>query len=141
MIIDEAHHATTKSYKSLFKRARQLAGEELFPICGLTATPGRSNDETMKLVDEFDAYLIHPTLPNIEKYQKNPLLYFREEGYLAEPIFLLSKDGETVEVPDEILIMNTDDINSEYLKVLAEDRERNFHIIEYMLTIPMEHQH
>ena len=136
MIIDEAHHATTKSYKSLFNRARQLVGDELFPICGLTATPGRSNDETMKLVDEFDAYLIHPTLPNIEKYQKNPLLYFREEGYLAEPIFLLSKDGETVEVPDEYIDNETDDINSEYLKVLAEDRERNFHIIEYMLTIP-----
>ncbi|MEK4874767.1 hypothetical protein N1I87_08685 [Bacillus sp. FSL W8-0102] len=82
----------------------------------------------MKLVDEFDAYLIHPTLPNIEKYQKNPLLYFREEGYLAEPIFLLSKDGETVEVPDEYIDNETDDINSEYLKVLAEDRERNFHI-------------
>lgn len=141
MIIDEAHHATTKSYKSLFKRARQLVGDELFPICGLTATPGRSNDETMKLVDEFDAYLIHPTLPNIEKYQKNPLLYFREEGYLAEPIFLLSKDGETVEVPDEYIDNETDDINSEYLKVLAEDRERNFHIIEYMLTILLEHQH
>ncbi|MGM0840271.1 MAG: DEAD/DEAH box helicase [Bacillota bacterium] len=83
MIIDEAHHATTKSYKVLIDKAKTLVGKELFPICGLTATPGRSNEETTTLVDQFEAYLIHPSLPNMTRYEQNPLLYFREEGYLA----------------------------------------------------------
>lgn len=136
MIIDEAHHATAKSYKLLFDRVRQLVGDELFPICGLTATPGRSNDETMKLVDEFDAYLIHPTLPNHRKYNNNSLLYFREKGYLAEPIFLMHQNGETIEIKDEYIDVDSDDVNGEFLKILAEDNNRNHKIIRYMLNIP-----
>ncbi|USK68577.1 DEAD/DEAH box helicase [Peribacillus asahii] len=136
MIIDEAHHATTKSYNILFNRAKELAGEDLFPICGLTATPGRSNDETMTLVDQFEAYLIHPTLPNMEKYEENPLLYFREEGFLAEPIFLLYEGGEEIEVSDEMLNEEQGDFNSEFLRDLAANHDRNFQLLEYMMDIP-----
>lgn len=135
VIIDEAHHATAKSYQELFNRAKELVGEDLFPICGLTATPGRSNDETVQLVDQFEAYLIHPTLPDVEKYDKNPLLYFRERGYLAEPIFLLHEDGEEIEIGDDMLDGEGEDLNSDFLKTLAANHDRNYHIIEYMMSI------
>jgi DNA repair protein RadD len=136
VIIDEAHHATARSYRVLFNKARELVGEDLFPICGLTATPGRSNDETVHLVDQFEAYLIHPTLPEMEKYEENPLLYFRERGFLAEPIFLLHEGGEEIEVPDDMIDEEKEDLNSEFLRVLAANHERNYHIIEYMMSIP-----
>ena len=78
MIIDEAHRAISKMYLDLFKRAKQICGEELFPICGLTATPGRAglfgNEETHKLVEQFDTYLIKPKLDI--QYEDNPLKYF-----------------------------------------------------------------
>ncbi|MCD8500515.1 MAG: hypothetical protein LRY71_01060 [Bacillaceae bacterium] len=119
MIIDEAHHATAHSYKVLFDKARQIVGESLFPVCGLTATPGRSNNETMQLVDEFEAYLIHPTLPEMENYELNPLLYFREKGYLAEPIFLLHENGEELEVADDMIDEETQDLTSEFLKSIS----------------------
>lgn len=135
MIIDEAHHATTKSYELLINKAKELVGEDLFPICGLTATPGRSNEETMTLVEQFEAYLIHPSLPDMKRYEVNPLLYFREEGYLAEPLFLLHEDGEEIEVTNDMMDSEQDDINNEFLNILAKDEKRNFQIIEYMMDI------
>ncbi|WP_227394972.1 DEAD/DEAH box helicase [Jeotgalibacillus aurantiacus] len=136
MIIDEAHHATAKSYRALFDRARELAGDDLFPICGLTATPGRSNDETMKLVDQFDAYLIHPSFPDMKEYNDHPLRYFRKEGYLAEPVFILHEDGVETEVTDDLFNQDDHDLSSEFLQILAADQTRNLQIINYMKSIP-----
>src|SRR5699024_6356389 len=138
VIIDEAHHAAAPSYGVVFDRAKELVGEDLFPICGLTATPGRNNDETVKLVDRFEAYLIHLTLLDIEKYKKYTLLYFREEGYLAEPIFLLHEEGEEYEISDDMMDDDSYDLSSEFLKVLAADHNRNYHIIEYLMSISEE---
>ena len=138
VIIAEAHHATAKSYQVLFERAQELVGKDLFPVCGLTATPGRNNGETINLVDQFEAYLIHPTLPDLDKYENNPLLYYREKGYLAKPIFLLNEEGEEIEVTDEMIDQDSDDLNHQFFKDLAADEKRNFHIIEYMLSLPPE---
>lgn len=137
VIIDEAHHATAKSYQVLFDKAKELVGEELFPICGLTATPGRNDGETIKLVDQFDAYLIRPTLPDLDKYHNDPLLYFREKGYLAKPIFLLHESGEELEVTEDMIDGETGDLHSEFLRELAADKDRNLHIIEYLLSLPL----
>lgn len=134
MIIDEAHHATTKSYETLFDKCRELVGDDLFPICGLTATPGRSNQETTTLVDQFEAYLVHPRLPDEERYNGNPLLYFREEGYLAEPHFYLYENGEEIEVSEHVDPVE-DDLTKEFLEELAQDESRNFQIIEYMMGL------
>jgi len=134
MIIDEAHHATADMYTLLFDYAKEVAGEELFPVCGLTATPGRSNNETMNLVDQFEAYLIHPTLPEDDRYKENPLRYFRDQGYLAQPQFILHQDGQEIDLGDE-QIAEHHDLTPEFLRELAEDNERNKHIIEYLLAI------
>lgn len=135
MIIDEAHHAVADGYNQLFTKAKQLVGEDLFPICGLTATPGRNFDQTSGLVDQFDAYLIRPELPNDKKYEENPLLYFREKGYLATPEFILFDSDEEVIVTDDYL-EESGELNREFLQVLAEDEIRNLKIIEYMISLP-----
>ena len=116
MIIDEAHHATASSYNTLIQFAKDIVGEQLFPICGLTATPGRNMDETSLLVEQFQANLIQPALPDKPEYQLNPLLYFQEEGYLAKPKYLLF-DDEPIEWHDELFIDG--DISSEFLRDLA----------------------
>ncbi|MEW4278918.1 hypothetical protein [Priestia megaterium] len=136
-IIDEAHHATTKSYELLINKAKELAGKDLFPICGLTATPGQSNDEIMTLVEKFEAYLIHPSLPDMRRYEINPLLYFRKEGYLAETLFLLYKNGEEIEVAEDTIDSEQGDLNKEFLNILAKYGKRNFQTIEYMVDIPI----
>ncbi|WP_107841253.1 DEAD/DEAH box helicase [Metasolibacillus meyeri] len=135
MIIDEAHHATAASYNTLIQFAKKLVGDQLFPICGLTATPGRNMDETALLVDQFQANLIQPILPNKKEYQLNPLLYFQEEGYLAKPTYLLFED-EPIEWHGELFIEG--DIASDFLHDLAQNRERNLKIIDYMLELPLD---
>ena len=82
LIIDEAHRATSPMYETLYQYSRELKSEDMFPICGLTATPGRS--DTPNLTQLFRYNLITPTLG--DQYKENPLEYFRQMGYLARPI-------------------------------------------------------
>lgn len=136
MIIDEAHHAVAPIYRALLKKAEELCGSDLFPICGLTATPGRSNGETTVLVDQFQAYLIQPELPEESFYQENPLLYFREKGYLARPIHFIYESGREYEVNEDELEPEEEDFNRDFLEVLANDVKRNYQIVERLLEIP-----
>lgn len=133
MIIDEAHHATAASYHKLIEHAKLVVGEQLFPICGLTATPGRAMDQTGRLVEQFQANLIQPTLPQKPEYIQNPLLYFQQEGYLAKPTYLLYKD-EPIEWDGELFIDG--DISTAFLLDLANNHSRNMKIIDYMLGLP-----
>ncbi|MDQ0352200.1 superfamily II DNA or RNA helicase [Alkalibacillus filiformis] len=135
MIIDEAHHAAAPSYKLLINKARELCGEDLFPVCGLTATPGRSFGETEQLVGEFEAHLIKPQLPDYKEYEENPIRYFRDEGFLATPIHIVHESGKDYEV-DEDDVNEDQDLTKEFLKELAADEGRNEMIIERLLNIP-----
>lgn len=83
LLIDEAHRATSPMYEKLYEYAQKLNGEPMFPICGLTATPGR-NGETYKLSELFQSRLYTPNLG--EEYNENPLAYFRKNKFLAIPI-------------------------------------------------------
>lgn len=136
MIIDEAHHAVAPIYRAILERAEELCGPDLFPICGLTATPGRSNEETTMLVNQFQAYLIQPKLPPDSRYYRNPLLYFRNEGYLATPRHLVYQSGSTVEINEDDVDETIGDFKHEFLEVLANDERRNKTIVEHLLKIP-----
>lgn len=83
LLIDEAHRATSPMYQKLYEYSQNLNGEHMFPICGLTATPGR-NGETYKLSELFQSKLYTPNLG--EEYNENPLAYFRKNKFLAVPI-------------------------------------------------------
>ncbi len=144
MIIDEAHRAVSTMYDTLLTHAEKTCGSELFPICGLTATPGRSGlyreRETIKLVNRFDAYLVKPDLD--EAYSKDPLQYFRDKEYLARPCHIIYRSGrEYTMSDDDIKQMKLEsDLPSGFLKRMASDRNRNEIIVRRLLQIPRDTQ-
>jgi DNA repair protein RadD len=140
MIIDEAHRAITPMYDLLFTKAKAICGENLFPICGLTATPGRAGlnqaQDTVKLVGQFEYYLIKPDLG--AEYENDPLRYFREHEYLARAHHILFKpEGEYTLTDDEVAQLDREeDLPSGFLKRLAVDKKRNLQIIRRLLNLP-----
>lgn len=140
MIIDEAHRAVSDMYNGLFDRAEKICGPDLFPICGLTATPGRSGlsggSETKRLVNRFEYNLIKPELD--KAYSSDPLKYFRDEKYLAKAYHTVYKSGEEYTLTDKELeeMELKKDLPSGFLKRLAHDKKRNQLIIDKLLQIP-----
>lgn len=140
LIIDEAHRAVSNMYDNLLKRAEEICGPDLFPICGLTATPGRaglnSAKETFKLVGRFETYLITPDLG--KEYEENPLQYFRKHEFLARAIHILYKSGREYTLTDDELdeMKLESDLPSRFLKRLSTDKERNLMIVKRLLSLP-----
>jgi superfamily II DNA or RNA helicase len=140
MIVDEAHRAVSQMYDTLLNRATEVCGVDLFPICGLTATPGRTGlncaEETSKLVGRFEAYLVKPDLE--AKYLGNPLQYFREHKFLARARHVVYISGrEYTLTDDELGEMNREaDLPAGFLKRLAVDKERNLLIVRRLLDLP-----
>lgn len=145
MIIDEAHRAVSGMYDDLLHKAETIRGPDLFPICGLTATPGRTGlnaeGETVKLVDRFEAYLVKPNLE--PEYASDPLRYFREQGYLAYAHHILYRSGLEYTLTDEELDdMRTRraadgvmDLAPGFLRRLANDNRRNLFIVRKLLGV------
>ncbi len=142
MIIDEAHRAVSAMYDILLNKAIELKGEDLFPICGLSATPGRTglnkHDEISKLVERFQMNLIEPDLG--EEYKNDPLRYFRENGYLANAKHIIYPFGKEYTLTDQeinqISIDFDEYLGPTFLKRLSSDNERNLFIIKKLLNIP-----
>jgi superfamily II DNA or RNA helicase len=140
MIVDEAHRAVSPMYDTLLDRAEENSGPDLFPICGLTATPGRaglnSSEETYKLVGRFEVNLVKPELGR--KYEENPLRYFREHGFLARARHVLFHSGREYTLTDDDLddMKRECDLPAGFLKRLADDRERNLRIVRRLLSLP-----
>src|SRR5690606_16897926 len=93
MIIDEAHRAVTPMYEALYSYAGELKGTDMFPICGLTATPGRKHN-SQSLSKFFKTNLYTPDLG--KEYEDNPLKFFRDKKYLAMPIHKTIRTNYTV---------------------------------------------
>jgi len=137
MIIDEAHRATTQMYNDLIRFAERHNGKELFPICGLTATPGRNDESTRNLVEFFKAQLVRPKLE--EEYDANPVKYFREHGYLSYARHKIVNSGTVIDLPEEELhaFQNENQfVEHQFLKKLAFDTDRNTMILNALLEIP-----
>lgn len=140
MIIDEAHRAVSDMYDGLFDRAEKICGLDLFPICGLTATPGRTGlsreSETKRLVNRFECNLIKPELD--DTYSSDPLKYFRDKGYLAKAYHTIYESGKGYTLTDKELeeMELKKDLPSGFLNRLAHDKKRNQLIIDKLLQIP-----
>ena len=137
-IIDEAHRAVTMMYNAFYKYSQSIRGKKMFPICGLTATPGRTDDIT-KLTKFFVFRLVTPDLP--EKYKEKPVLFFRDKGYLARPIHEIITTGavytitfdaghDTPSLEELELKMETSGCRE-----LAKNTLRNQKILERLLAI------
>lgn len=145
LIIDEAHRATTPMYQKVYEYSQMLNGEPMFPICGLTATPGRNGD-SVDLSQLFQYKLYTPDL-GVE-YNKDPLTYFRKHKYLANPIHKIINTNFKIDnvVIDENL--NDSLIKEELEKYfkrtlnnqLATDVNRNIKIISVLKQIKKEQQ-
>lgn len=140
-IIDEAHRAVTPMYETFYKYSQHIRGKKIFPICGLTATPGR-NDDINKLTDFFIFKLITPSLP--PKYQHAPIEFFRVREYLARPIHKIITTGETyiITFEDGEAIPSLESLETEMenrgCKVLAKSIKRNKKILETLISIKEE---
>lgn len=138
-IIDEAHQAVTTMYNRIYDFGKSIRGDEMFPICGLTATPGRGDDST-KLPSFFRYQLETPNLPKI--YEDNPLEYFRHHKFLARPIhkiittnteYIFSSEYDyTVGIGD---IVFESELVGKCCKALAENTARNRLIIDTLLSL------
>lgn len=141
MIIDEAHRATTAMYDELLKNAKVATAGNLFPICGLSATPGRNtvidDSEVNKLVDMFQMNLITPKFSGEERYQENPIAFFKEQQYLSKVNHIVINSGlEYKMTEDEIKeLEEKNEYAQSFLKLLAKDMKRNLFIIKRLLKI------
>lgn len=142
MIVDEAHRAVSQMYDNLLDAAEQICGSDLFPVCGLTATPGRTGlnraQETVKLVGRFEAYLVKPDLGT--EYEENPLRYFREHKFLARAHHVLYRSGQEYTLTDDEVdkMSREDDLPAGFLKRLAADKKRNLLIVRRLLSLPKD---
>ena len=139
MIIDEAHRSITSMYNKLFDKSIEICGPGLFPICGLTATPGRSGvsstQETEQLVGRFNAYLIKPDLG--KDYDNSPLKYFRDNKFLAKAYHTTYKSGVKHDLGEEVSVDDQQqDFPDALLKKLAHDKKRNLLILKELLLFP-----
>lgn len=137
-IIDEAHRAVTQMYETFYKYSQKIRDEKIFPICGLTATPGR-NDDINKLTKFFIFKLITPCLPM--KYQQTPIDYFRDKGYLARPIHKIITTGETYIITFEggeanpSLEFLEKEMENRGCKMLAKSVKRNKKILDVLISV------
>src|SRR5690606_26811607 len=128
-------------YETLYSYSSKLKGADMFPICGLTATPGRNHDSE-SLSKFFRTNLYTPDLG--EEYQDNPLKYFRDKNYLALPIHKTIRTNfnispvrqESEDVSEQFLINLEDEFKKSHNKVLAKNDERNKLIIDTLLSVP-----
>lgn len=141
MIIDEAHRASSHMYDVLFEKAEELTNGKLFPVCGLSATPGRntvvSDDDVGKLVNRFQENLITPEFEDDEKYSSNPLEYFKEHKYLSKVNHIVYKSNIEYTLTDQEIkdLEENGEYSQSHLKKLASDNNRNALIIKRLLKI------
>jgi superfamily II DNA or RNA helicase len=124
LVIDEAHHATAKTYRKLIKNLKEKVKQ--FRMLGLTATPFRTADDEQGLLAKvFPDNIIY----------KVDLRTLISRGILSEPIFeevntefdmtkLLSE-----EQLDNLKYFDIDSIGKGTAKTIAENDTRNWVIV------------
>jgi superfamily II DNA or RNA helicase len=143
MIIDEAHRASTAMYDVILEVAKKVRKNELFPLCGLSATPGRTklSEEGYKLINRFEANLITPEFEEDEQeYKEHPLQYFKDKGYLSLTKHIVYHGKSVYELSDVELKELEKDNDAEYpdilLKRIALDDKNNLMILDKICKIP-----
>lgn len=135
VVIDEAHHAITKSYTALLRWLDRPDRRDDPPIIGLTATAfrGYNEDETERLARRFDERLV-PAGRDPESL----LLLLQERGVLARVRLKTLESRVVVDFTDEeqLHIDRFKEIPDSALERLARDRSRNDLILESILGSP-----
>lgn len=124
LVIDEAHHATAKTYRKLIKNLREKVGE--FRLLGLTATPFRTaEDEQGLLAKVFPDDIVY----------KIDLRTLISRGILSEPIFEEVKTDFDMtrylddEQLDNLQYFDIESIGRGTAQTIAENDQRNWSIV------------
>jgi superfamily II DNA or RNA helicase len=125
LVIDEAHHATAKTYRKLINNLKDNVS--IFRLLGLTATPFRTaEDETGLLKKVFPDDIIY-------KIDLRTLITW---GILSEPIFEEVSTGQNYKLtPEQINELNSKfgDIDTilgkDIADTIANNSERNYAIV------------
>ncbi|PWB50651.1 MAG: hypothetical protein C3F06_11295 [Candidatus Methanoperedenaceae archaeon] len=137
LVIDEAHHATAKTYRRLIKSLQNNVNE--FRMLGLTATPFRTAENENGLLEKvFPDDIIY----------KVDLRTLITRGILSEPIFKEIKTNIdlTKDLSDSDLKkiskfdFNIDILGKETAKTIAENKTRNNRIVDHFLMNKKEYQ-
>jgi superfamily II DNA or RNA helicase len=131
VIVDEAHKSMAPTYKSAINYCQKNFND--CKLVGLTATPGRTNDdsdENIFLANYFDDNLI--TIKDEDGIeQKNPLLYLQEENVLAKIEETILEFDLTVDMKPPT---NSEELTSTQLEHIAAqtviNASRNIKILE-----------
>lgn len=128
LVIDEAHHATAKTYRRLINKVQEDVDE--FLMMGLTATPFRTAEkEKGLLLKVFPDDIIY----------KIDLRTLINRGILSEPIFEEVKTKiDMTKVLDEkeldnINFFDIDSIGKTTAKTIAENSDRNHCIVDHYI--------
>jgi len=128
LVIDEAHHATAKTYRRLIENLNENVEE--FRMMGLTATPFRTA--------ESERGLLKKVFPDDIIY-KTDLRTLINRGILSEPIFKeIGTDIDMTEILseselDNINYFDIDSIGRATAKTIAENSKRNHCIVDHYI--------
>lgn len=125
VVIDEAHHAPAKSYRSIINR---LKAKKPFRLLGLTATPTRTVHEEKSVLSElFGGRIIHQT-------EVKTLI---EKQVLSRPHIVSVKTNAKVEegitANDRRHYDRFNELSDEWLNRIAKLEQRNSVIIQHYL--------
>ena len=137
VIIDEAHHAVSASYKKVLKKITELNPGRL--LLGLTATPTRMQD-----TEKAQLYKIFNVNENIKSRNGSPKGFIYEvtlkelllNGFLAKPIYKrveIQIDGDiefNISKEDEIYFSKFGDLSDRLKDQVAKSSSRNKKIVE-----------
>lgn len=132
LVVDEAHHATAKTYRKLINaikdNLKERGHDNGFKMLGLTATPFRTDESEkslLKLVFDDDIIFSEHLRKLIAK------------GILAEPIFenleTKIKIKQKLTAKEIKAIENFDRLPQDIAKRIAEDSERNNQIVAHYI--------
>lgn len=128
LVIDEAHHATAKTYRRLINNVKKNVKE--FKMLGLTATPFRTA--------KYEQGLLKKVFPDDIVY-KTDLRTLIDRNILSDPIFYEKRTKfDMVKILDEkeldkIQYFDIDSIGKTTAKTIAENRERNHCIVDHYI--------
>lgn len=127
LIIDEAHHSTAKSYRTLIDLLKGKV--KCLKILGLTATPTRTLEKEKGLVAQiFKDDIVY----------KTDLRTLIHKGILSDPIFEEVSTGINFKLSDDdfdkIKKFDISTIGENIAKTIAEHKERNHLIVQRYLN-------
>jgi superfamily II DNA or RNA helicase len=128
LIVDEAHTSVATTYEECIRR---FINNDVTNIVGLTATPGRSNEEeTEELSKLYSRSKIGLRGDNLNEPLSSPLTYLQDEGYLATI--------KPVQLDTDFTF--TDNDENRLLKSLAGSDDRNELILKQIQLADKKHE-